>query len=90
MVETKEIVDNIDAILEVPGLGGLLIGPADLSLALGVGNPGPNVNAPEVIEAIEKVGAACRRHNALCGIYMRSDIKERQEQGFMLFPSIAY
>ena len=90
MVETKEIVDNIDAILAVPGLSGLLIGPADLSLALGVGNPGPNVNAPEVIEAIEKVGAACRRHNALCGIYMRSDIEERQEQGFMLFPSIAY
>ena len=90
MVETREIVDNIDAILQVPGLGGLLIGPADLSLALGVGNPGPNSSAPEVLEAIAKVGAACKRHNALCGIYMRSDVEERKEQGFMLFPSIAY
>jgi 4-hydroxy-2-oxoheptanedioate aldolase len=90
MVETREIVDNIDAILQVPGLGGLLIGPADLSMALGVGNPGPNSNAPEVLAAIEKVGAACKRHNALCGIYMRSDVQARQEQGFMLFPSIAY
>lgn len=90
MVETREIVDNIDEILQVPGLGGLLIGPADLSLALGVGNPGPNSSAPEVLEAIAKVGAACKRHNALCGIYMRSDVAERQEQGFMLFPSIAY
>ena len=90
MVETREIIDNIDAILQVPGLGGLLIGPADLSMALGVGNPGPNSSAPEVIAAIEKVGAACKRHNALCGIYMRSDVEERQEQGFMLFPSIDY
>ena len=90
MVETREIVDNIDSILQVPGLGGLLIGPADLSLALGVGNPGPNSNAPEVLAAIAKVGAACKRHNALCGIYMRSDVEERQEQGFMLFPSIEY
>jgi len=90
MVETREIIDNIDAILQVPGLGGLLIGPADLSMALGVGNPGPNSNAPEVIEAIERVGAACKRHNALCGIYMRSNVETRQEEGFMLFPSIAY
>ena len=90
MVETREIVDNIDAILQVPGLGGLLIGPADLSLALGVGNPGPNSGAPEVIAAIAKVGAACKRHNALCGIYMRSDVEERQAEGFMLFPSIEY
>ena len=70
--------------------GGLLIGPADLSMELGVGNPGPNSNAPEVLAAIAKVGAACKRHNALCGIYMRSDVEERQEQGFMLFPSIEY
>jgi len=90
MVETREIIDNIDAILQVPGLGGLLIGPADLSMALGVGTSGPNPSAPEVLEAIAKVGAACKRHNALCGIYMRSDVEERQEQGFMLFPSIAY
>ena len=90
MVETREIIDNIDAILQVPGLGGLLIGPADLSMALGVGNPGPNSSAPEVVVAIAKVGAACKRHNALCGIYMRSDVEARQEEGFMLFPSIAY
>ena len=79
MVETREIIDNIDVILKVPGLGGLLIGPADLSMALGVGNPGPNSSAPEVVAAIAKVGAACKRHNALCGIYMRSDVEARQE-----------
>ena len=90
MVETREIIYNIDVILQVPGLGGLLIGPADLSMALGVGNPGPNSSAPEVVAAIAKVWAAFKRHNSLCGIYMRSDVEARQEEGFMLFPSIAY
>ena len=86
MVETREIVDNIDEILQVPGLAGVLVGPADLSMALGVGTPAANPNAPEVQAAIERVGAACKRHNALCGIYSRSDVPTRQEQGFMLFP----
>jgi len=43
-----------------------------------------------VLDAIEKVVIACKRHNALCGIYMRSDVESRKEQGFMLFPSVAY
>ena len=90
MVETREIVDNIDEILQVPGLGGVLIGPSDLSMALGVGTPAANPNAPEVQVAIETVGAACKRHNALCGIYTRSDVEARQEQGFILFPIPAY
>ena len=90
MVETREMIDNIDAILEVPGLGGVLIGPSDLSMALGVGTPAANPNAPEVQAAIETVGAACKRHNALCGIYTRSEVEARQEQGFMLFPIPAY
>ena len=90
MVETREIVENVDEILQVPGLGGLLIGPSDLSMALGVGTPAANPNAPEVQAAIDTVGAACKRHNALCGIYTRSDVDARQEQGFMLFPIPAY
>jgi 4-hydroxy-2-oxoheptanedioate aldolase len=86
MVETREIVDNIDEILQVPGLAGALVGPADLSLALGVGTPAANPSHPEVQAAIERVGAACRRHNRLCGIYSRVDIPARRTQGFMLFP----
>ena len=60
MIETRESVENIDEILQVPGLGGVLIGPSDLSLSLGVGTPAANPRAPEVEEAIETVGqAAC-------------------------------
>ena len=86
MIETRESVENIDEILQVPGLGGVLIGPSDLSLSLGVGTPAANPRAPEVEEAIETVGQACMRHNALCGIYTSSDVAARGTQGFKLFP----
>ncbi len=86
MVETREMVNDIDAILQVPGLGGVLIGPSDLSLSLGVGTPGANPTAPEVEAAILKVGEACVRHNSLCGIYTSSDVEARSAQGFKLFP----
>jgi len=34
-VETQEAIDNLDAILAVPGLSGIMIGPADLAISLG-------------------------------------------------------
>ena len=86
MIETRESVENIDEILQVPGLGGVLIGPSDLSLSLGVGTPAANPRAPEVEEAIEAVGQACMRHNSLCGIYTGSDVEARGKQGYKLFP----
>lgn len=86
MIETRESVENIDEILQVPGLGGVLIGPSDLSLSLGVGTPAANPGAAEVEAAIETVGQACMRHDALCGIYTRSDVEARVAQGFKLFP----
>ena len=35
MIETKESLNNLDEIMETPGLDGIYIGPADLSLAIG-------------------------------------------------------
>ncbi len=88
MIETRESVENIDALLQVPGLGGLLIGPSDLSLSLGVGTPAANPTAPEVQAAIKTVGEACVRHNVICGVYTRPDMDALTEQGFKLFPII--
>ena len=38
MIETKEALDKLDEILDTPNLDGIYIGPADLSLAVGVRN----------------------------------------------------
>ena len=35
MIETREALDNLDQIMTTPGLDGIYIGPADLSLAIG-------------------------------------------------------
>jgi len=53
-IETLQAVANLDAILEVKGLGGIFIGPGDLSAALGC--PGDFQN-PELIRiACECIG----------------------------------
>ena len=44
MIETKESLENLDSIMSTPGLNGIYIGPADLSLALG---EKPSFDKPE-------------------------------------------
>ena len=63
--ETIEGVKNIEGILSVEGVDGVFIGPNDLSADYGcLGNN----NAPEVLSAIEKVGAACLKLKKKGGI----------------------
>jgi 4-hydroxy-2-oxoheptanedioate aldolase len=61
-VETREALDNLDAIANTEGVEGVFIGPADLSAALGhVGNPmHPEVQAAieDAIKRIVKTGKA--------------------------------
>lgn len=70
MIETRKGLDNLEAILSVPGLDGIFIGPADLALALGA-EPRPDSADPIVIEAVahirEQCHAAGRRVGIFCG-----------------------
>jgi 4-hydroxy-2-oxoheptanedioate aldolase len=85
MIETREAIKNIDGILSVPGLGAAMIGPADLSLALGAGTPAPKPSAPQVEAATATVAKACVAHKKLCGTFESPDISARLAQGFKLF-----
>ena len=59
-IESAKAVDRIEEITAVEDVDLLFIGPFDLSQALGgVGQ----VNHDKVWEAIDRVAAACRRHN---------------------------
>ena len=86
MIETREAVKNIRDILQVPGLGAVLIGPADLSLALGSGTPAPDVTSAAVEEATAAVGKACVELKKLCGTFGSQDVAKRLGQGFKLVP----
>jgi 2-keto-3-deoxy-L-rhamnonate aldolase RhmA len=59
-VETREAVEDIDALLAVPGVDAALMGPADLSVALGT----MDVGHPTVTEYTQRVVDAARR----CGL----------------------
>jgi len=62
MIETAEAMDNLDAIAATPGLDGVYVGPADLTLGLSKGRlpPGFDRTEPEMIEALKKIVAASR------------------------------
>lgn len=74
MVETAEAMANLDAIASTPGLDGIYVGPADLTFSLTEGRlePGLDRQEPEMIEAQQKIVAACRKHGLRAGIHCGS------------------
>jgi 4-hydroxy-2-oxoheptanedioate aldolase len=60
-IETQEAVENIDAILAIPGIDLIFIGPFDLHLSLGL-SPSLWSEQPVFQAAVQKVIAACRKH----------------------------
>ena len=76
MIENVEGVRNVGAILDVPGVGGVLIGPNDLSMGLGVGpwhTDGRVLHPPEAEAAIQTVAQACVAKEKHCGMVTWSD-----------------
>jgi len=76
-------VKNIEAIVQVPGLDAVLVGPYDLSSSLGW--PG-EVTHPEVQEAIRRVASVCKESKMPVGIFgMTAEaVQPYIEQGFRL------
>jgi 4-hydroxy-2-oxoheptanedioate aldolase len=68
MIETAEALKNLDEILSVPGVDAVYVGPSDLSLALGF-RPRLDQTDPPVVEAQQKIVAACKRHGVIAGIH---------------------
>lgn len=71
MVETKEAMQNLEAIAATPGLDGIYVGPADLTLSLHDGKyaPGFDREEPEMIEALKQIADACRRHGIKAALH---------------------
>jgi 4-hydroxy-2-oxoheptanedioate aldolase len=68
MVETRAALNDLDDILAVPGLDGVYVGPADLSLALGC-TPKFDQEEKPVREAIEFIVNRARAHKKIAGIH---------------------
>ncbi|GAA5658005.1 MULTISPECIES: HpcH/HpaI aldolase family protein [Brucella] len=65
MIETREGVDNLEEIAATPGLDGIYVGPADLTLGTQEGRlpPGFDREEPEMIELIQYIVAVCRKND---------------------------
>lgn len=70
-IETREAIKNLDAILSVPGISAIYIGPSDLSMALGK-EPRKGQSDPEVVEARQYILATAKKHGIPAGIHTNS------------------
>src|SRR3954453_23377819 len=66
--ETVRAVEAADELLSLAGLDVIMIGPADLSISLGI--PGQFDN-PLLLEAVDRVIAKCNEHGVVPGIQTR-------------------
>ena len=69
-IEHVNGVNNLDEILQVPGLDAVMVGPADLSISMG--RQGQTTH-PDVVQAIETVVAKARGSNVAVGMYVGDD-----------------
>jgi 4-hydroxy-2-oxoheptanedioate aldolase len=85
MIETQAGLHNLDAILGVPNLDGVFIGPSDLALALAC-EPAADPNDPRVLDTIahilERAHSAGKRAGIFCG--SAAAARSCVEQGFDL------
>lgn len=68
MIETRKALDNLDEILETPGLSGVYVGPADLSLSLGFP---PEMDSGRQVhqEAVKRIIKACHERHLVIGLH---------------------
>lgn len=72
MVETRQALAAIDAILAVEGLDGIFIGPNDLAISLGLG-PGAHWRNGALADALAHAVAAVKRAKKTCSIWCTNE-----------------
>lgn len=84
MIETVDAVEGIDDILGVGGIEAIYVGPADLSVTLGL-PAGNNDGDAGFDDALAEIVAGCRRHDVVPGIHASGELAARRiEQGFRM------
>jgi 4-hydroxy-2-oxoheptanedioate aldolase len=68
MIETREALASLDAILATPGIDGVFVGPNDLSIALHRGGA-IDPNGAEVDRALTEVAARAAAHGKFAGLF---------------------
>ncbi|MFQ3536127.1 MAG: aldolase/citrate lyase family protein [Aggregatilineales bacterium] len=77
MIETLQGLANVEEIAATPDLDGLYIGPADLSLALGL-PPSTEPSDPKFFEAVDRILAAGQASGKIVCLHARTPEYARQ------------
>ncbi len=79
--ETVGCLEHIEEITALAGVDGILIGPYDLSIAMGLAG---QFDHPDFCAALARIGAACRANGKMCMIFVGSaeDMRRRLDEGF--------
>jgi 4-hydroxy-2-oxoheptanedioate aldolase len=85
MIETVEALDNLDAILAVPGIDAVYVGPTDLSFSLGL-PPKMDQEEPRLFQAYQRIlDATSKRNIPVCVHCMEPAYAKRMiAKGFRL------
>ena len=84
MIETTTAIDALDEILAVEGIDAVYVGPADLSLTLGL-PPRNNDDADSFTDALGTIVDACARAGVVAGIHSTGELTPtRVARGFRM------
>ncbi|MGQ0777833.1 MAG: HpcH/HpaI aldolase family protein [Pseudonocardiales bacterium] len=84
-IESGAALDHLDAIVGVPGIDGVFVGPVDLAISLGQ-EPDPENPHPVVQAALGRILRTADAHQLPAGIYCSSAraAADRIRQGFLM------
>jgi 4-hydroxy-2-oxoheptanedioate aldolase len=68
MIETKTAIENIEKILDIPGIDGIYVGPSDLSFSYGL-EPKLDVEDPFILSIYDKLLAETSRRGIAAGLH---------------------
>ena len=85
MAEHVDAIENIDAILSVPGIDAVFIGPNDLHASMGVA-PAFDSDLPQFNDALKKVFDSARAHGVAPGIHVADAAQagRRRKEGWQM------
>ena len=68
MIETRTAMDNLEAILDVPDLTGVYVGPSDMAFSYGLA-PSMDREEPEMLANFDRIIAECSKRGLFAGIH---------------------
>lgn len=68
MIETKQAIENLEAILDVPGVDAVYVGPSDLGLSYGI-VPKLDREEPEILKIYERIIEQTAKRGQVAGLH---------------------